>query len=135
MKYIIETEKLDREHDEVISEIMDKMYAIEDNLEFLSKEYQRQFPNEITSVILNTFSYTKQICVDLCSANDEFYIESKNNCIFLEVVTEKIAQLNDNDFLSDVSAEDLKKENYHLGDGNYSYYTKLADTDYYFRFM
>ena len=136
MKYVIESNNLlCREHGEVVSEIMEKMYAIEDNLDFLSEEYQKQFPNEVTSVLLYTFSNTNQISVDLCSANDEFYIESADNTVFLEVVTKEIAEMNDHDFLSDVSTEDLKKENYEVGDGNYSYYTKLADTDYYFRFM
>ena len=135
MKYVIETNNLlCREHGKVISEIMEKMYAIEDNIEFIVGEYQKQFPNEVSSAILS-IQYADQITVDTCSASDEFYIENGTNHLCIEVETEEIAQLNDNDFLSDVSAKDLKKENYKLGDGNYSYYTKLADTEYYFRFM
>lgn len=135
MKYVIETNNLlCREHGEIVSEIMEKMYALEDNIEFLVEEYKRQFPKEVTPQLLSVL-HADQISVDTCSANDEFYIEHGAEYLYLEVETEEIAQLNDNDFLSDVSAEDLKKENYHLGDGNYSYYTKLADTEYYFRFM
>ena len=135
MKYIIETNNLlCRERGDSIAEIMEKMYALEDNIEFIVEEYKKQFPKEVTPQLLSVL-HADQISVDTCSANDEFYIEQGAEYLYLEVETEEIAQLNDNDFLSDVSVEDLKKENYHLGDGNYSYYTKLADTNYYFRFM
>ena len=135
MKYVIETNNLlCREHGNIVAEIMEKMYALEDNIEFIVEEYKKQFPKEVTPQILSVL-HADQISVDTCSASDEFYIENGAESLYLEVETEEIAQLNDNDFLSDVSKEDLKKENYHLGDGNYSYYTKLADTEYYFRFM
>ena len=135
MKYVIETNNLlCREHGNIVAEIMEKMYALEDNIEFIVEEYKKQFPKEFTPQLLSVL-HADQISVDTCSANDEFYIENGAAYLYLEVETEEIAQLNDNDFLSDVSKEDLKKENYHLGDGNYSYYTKLADTEYYFRFM
>lgn len=135
MKYVIKSNNtLCREHGDTISEIMEKMYAIEDNLKFLVDTYQKQYPDERTSELLSIMC-ADQISVDLCSANDEFYVENGNKDLYLEVVTKEVAEMNDHDFLYDVSAEDLKKENYYLGDGNYSYYTKLADTDYYFRFM
>ena len=118
----------------IISEIMEKMYALEDNIEFIVEEYKKQYPKEVTPQLLAVL-HADQNSVDLCSAVDEFYIENGAEYLYLEVETKEIAQLNDNDFLFDVSKEDLEKENYHLGDGNYSYYTKLADTDYYFRFM
>lgn len=135
MKYVIETNNLlCREHGNIVAEIMEKMYALEDNIEFIVEEYKRQFPKEVTPQLLSVL-HADQISVDTCSAVDEFYIENGAEFLYLEVETEEIAQLNDNDFLSHVSIEELKKEGYKLGDGYFSYYTKLADTDYYFRFM
>ena len=136
MKYILESDNSAcREYGQTAGDILAKMYAIEDNLEFLICTLKKQYPNDKTfpARIYN------QILCDMNSANDEFYIgrtgSNPQEDIYLEVVTKEIAESNDNDFLSDVSAEELQKENYKVGDGNYSYYTKLADTDYYFRFM
>lgn len=132
MKYIIENNNLlCREYGTTISEIMEKMYAIEDNLEFLVDTYKKQFPDEITSELFSII-YADQISIDLCNANDEFYVENGNNNLYLEVVTEEVAEMNDHDFLSNKSVEELKT--YKVGE-TLSYYTKLADTDYYFRFM
>ena len=58
---------------------------------------------------------------------------SSEEDIYLEVVTKEVAESNDRDFLSNKSEEELK--DYYVGDGDYSYYTKLAGTEYYFRFM
>ena len=136
MKYVFETENhfCREQDDKTIAEMLKKMYAIEDNLDFLCEEYQKQFPNEISSAVLNVF-LGDTITVDMDSANDEFLIERGDSYVHLEVVTKQIAEDNDHDFLSDVSSQELKENNYEVGDGNYSYYTKLSDTDYYFRFM
>ena len=129
MKYVIESNNtLCREYGTTISEIMEKMYVLEDNIEFIVEEYKRQFPKEFTPQLLSVL-HADQISVDTCSANDEFYIENGAEYLYLEVVTKKVAISNDMDFLG----ADVKKV-YVLG-GVYSHYTKLADTDYYFRFM
>lgn len=132
MKYIIENNNLlCREHGTTISEIMEKMYAIEDNIEFIVGEYIRQFPKEVTPQLFSVL-HADQISVDICSANDEFYIENGAEFLYLEVVSKEIAEMNDHDFLSNKSVEELKT--YKVGE-TLSYYTKLTDTDYYFRFM
>jgi hypothetical protein len=138
MKYVFETENAfcREQDDKTIAEMLKKMYAIEDNLDFLCEEYQRQFPNEVSSTVLNIFR-GDTILVDMDSANDEFLISKGNTSlsVCLEVVTKQIAEDNDHDFLSDVSIQELIENKYKVGDGNYSYYTKLSDTGYYFRFM
>ena len=132
MKYIIEcTYSHCRKQGKAVSEIMEKMYAIEDNLEFLADTYITQYPNYDFSV-LSSLQHAEQICVDLNQAVDEFYVEEGRTSAFLEVVTRESAISNDMSFLCG-DTEALKK--YSLADGVYSYYTKLADTDYYFRFM
>lgn len=133
MKYILETDNnFCREYGTNVSEIIEKMYVIEDNLDFLLKEYEKQYPNEITTTRIHQFTNTKEILCDLDSANDEFYFYENDleNSIYIEVVTKEIAELNDKDFLRGEEEQD----NYKLGE-TYSYYTKLADTEYYFRFM
>ena len=139
MKYVIETSNpICREHGEVISNIMEKMYAIADNLEFLIKNYKEEF---LTEELMESFPQAKnvfpayaydQILVDLDRVNDEFYIGriggNPQEDIYLEVVTKKVAESNDRDM-------GATEEGYSLADGVYSYYTKLADTEYYFRFM
>lgn len=134
MKYILESNNIVcREYGETAGDILRKMYAIDDNLEFLTAELEKQYPE---STVFPYFQYNR-ISVDLDSANDEFYIGKEASFrmtdIYLEVVTKDIAENNDRDFLSDKSEEELK--DYYVGDGDYSYYTKLADTEYYFRFM
>lgn len=132
MKYVIEcTYSHCREQGKVISEIMEKMYAIEDNLEFLVDTYATQHPEEVTSSLLS-LQYAEQLGVDLDNASDEFYIENDKTYIYLEVATREIAESNDKELLRG-NTEALEK--YSLADGVYSYYTKLASTDYYFRFM
>lgn len=133
MKYVIETDNLlCREHGTTVCEVMEKMYAIGDSLDFIIDEFQRQFPNEITSQVLSV-KYAKQITLDTCNAIDEFYIENGNAYLYIEVVAKEVAQFNDKEYLSDVSAEELK-EHYQVG-GKYSYYTKLGNTKYFFRFL
>ena len=133
MKYIFESDNIAcREYGQVAGDILRKMYAIEDNLEFLTTELEKQYPE---STVFPYFQYDR-ILVDLDSANDEFYVgrtgSNTREDIYLEVVTKEIAESNDRDFVSG-NMEAL--ENYSLADGVYSYYTKLADTEYYFRFM
>ena len=134
MKYIFECNNLIcREYGENVGNILSKMYAIEDNLEFLIDTLVEQYPQDK----VDKYYMYSQILVDLDSANDEFYIgrvgSNAQEDIYLEVVTKDIAESNDRDFLSDLSVEELKS--YSLADGINSYYTKLADTEYYFRFM
>ena len=136
MKYILECNNLIcREYGETVGNILSKMYAIEDNLEFLVDTLVEQYPKDKDKVSKH-YQYDL-VTVDLDSANDEFYIgrvgSNAQEDIYLEVVTKDIAESNDRDFLSDLSVEELKS--YSLADGINSYYTKLADTEYYFRFM
>lgn len=140
MKYIFESDNIAcREYGQTAGEILKKMYAIEDNLEFLVKNYKEEF---LTEELVKSFPQAKnvypaysydQILVDLDSANDEFYIgrigSNAQEDIYLEVVTKEIAESNDRDMGADTD------EGYSLADRVYSYYTKLADTEYYFRFM
>lgn len=138
MKYIFESDNIAcREYGETAGDILRKMYAIEDNLEFLLATLVEQSPdNEPLPKPFPSYSYDR-ILVDLDSANDEFYVgrigSNAQEDIYLEVVTKEVAESNDRDFLSDLSVEERKQ--YSLADGVYSYYTKLADTEYYFRFM
>ena len=134
MKYIFESNNIIcREYGETAGDILRKMYAIEDNLEFLIDTLVEQYPQDKVD---KYYMYSQILC-DLDSANDEFYIgrigSNAQEDIYLEVVTKDIAESNDRDFLSDLSVEERKQ--YSLADGVYSYYTKLADTEYYFRFM
>ena len=133
MKYIFESNNIAcREYGQTAGDILRKMYAIEDSMEFLIKTMKEQYPD---SEPLPSHMYD-QILVDLDSANDEFYVglsePNSEEDIYLEVVTKEVAESNDRDFISG-NIEALK--NYSLADGVYSYYTKLADTEYYFRFM
>lgn len=133
MKYIFESNNIAcREYGQTAGDILRKMYAIEDSIEFLVEEMKKQYPD---SEPFPSHMYD-QILVDLDSANDEFYVglsePSSEEDIYLEVVTKEVAESNDRDFVSG-NIEAL--ENYSLADGVYSYYTKLADTEYYFRFM
>lgn len=134
MKYIFESDNIAcREYGQTAGDILRKMYAIEDNLEFLIDTLVEQYPQ---GKVDKYYMYSQILC-DLDSANDEFYIgrigSNAQEDIYLEVVTKEVAEGNDRDFLSDKSVEELK--DYYVGDGDYSYYTKLADTEYYFRFM
>lgn len=138
MKYILESENIScREYGETASKIVEKMYAIEDSLEFLVEEYGKTLTKELVEAfphakVFPAYSYS-QIAVDLDNANDEFYIgRTGGNAmedIHLEVVTKEVAESNDRDMGA------TSEEDYSLADGVYSYYTKLADTKYYFRFM
>ena len=138
MKYIFESDNLAcREYGQTVGDIMSKMYAIEDSIEFLVEEYKKTLTKELVEAFPHAKAYPARaydrITVDLDSANDEFYIgtfgSNAQEDIYLEVVTKEVAESNDRDMGADMD------EGYSLADGVYSYYTKLADTDYYFRFM
>ena len=135
MKYIFECNNIAcREYGQTAGDILSKMYTIEDNLEFLVNTLKEQYP-EGKSKVYPSYTYDQILC-DMDSANDEFYIgrtgSNHSEDIYLEVVSKDIAESNDRDFVLG-NMEALK--NYSLADGVYSYYTKLADTEYYFRFM
>lgn len=138
MKYILECQNITcREYGKVTGKIVEKMYAIEDNLEFLVEEYKNILTKELVEAFPNAKVYPAytydQIAVDLDSANDEFYIgRTGSNAmedVHLEVVTKNIAEANDRDMGA------TSEEGYSLADGVYSYYTKLGESEYYFRFM
>ena len=132
MKYILECNNLIcREYGETVGNILSKMYAIEDNLEFLVDTLVEQYPEDKGKVSKH-YQYDL-VTVDLDSANDEFYIgrigSNAMEDIHLEVVTKEVAESNDYDMGA------TSEEDYNLADGVYSYYTKLGDSVYYFRFM
>ena len=127
MKFIIECEhNYCRANEKELSEIFSKMYAIEDNLEFIARTLLKQYPND------PALGKIDNIALDLDNSNDEFYLQSDifNSSAHLEVVTADIAESNDRDFL-----DDDEQDKYSLEKGILSIYTKLADTNYYFRFM
>ena len=138
MKFILECQNMAcREYGETVSKIIDKMYAIEDSIEFLVEEYKKILTKEVIEAfpqakVFPAYSYD-QITLDLDNANDEFYIGRTGSNpiedIHIEVVTEDVAKSNDRDTGA------TSEEGYSLADGVYSYYTKLEDTKYYFRFM
>lgn len=138
MKYILECNNLIcREYGETVGNILSKMYAIEDNSEFLIEEYKKILTKELVEAFPNAKVYPAhtydQIAIDLDSANDEFYIgrigSNAMEDIHLEVVTKEIAESNDRDMGA------TSEEGYNLADGVNSYYTKLGNSEYYFRFM
>lgn len=140
MKFVFEGTESWTERQELFGEIALKMYAIRDNIRFIYETLAEQYPNEEVikeNGIDNIVVGTETIAVDLRSASDEFYLEHENGTsyAYLEVVTKEIAEENDRELLnyySKNSGED--KANYQLG-GTLSDYTKLGNTDYYFKFM
>lgn len=82
------------------------------------KEWNIKYPSEIN-----------RIEVDLSNQYDEFWIIDANEkpIAYIEVVTKLVAKCNDQEFLSD-----KELSNYEVGKVN-SYYTRLADTNYYYR--
>lgn len=140
MKFVFEGTESWTERQELFGEIALKMYAIRDNIRFIYETLAEQYPNETVikeNGIDNIVVGTETIAVDLRSASDEFYLEHENGTsyAYLEVVTKEIAEENDRellDYYSKNSGED--KASYELG-GTLSDYTKLGNTDYYFKFM
>lgn len=69
------------------------------------------------------------VLIDLMNQVDEFFFLIDDETLnYIEIVTSSTAQSNDMDF--DITQENI--DNYTLG-GEYSLYTKLGDTDYYYR--
>lgn len=140
MKFVFEGTESWTERQELFGEVALKMYAIRDNIRVIYETLAEQYPNEDVikeNGIDNLVVRTETIAVDLRSANDEFYLEHENGTsyAYLEVVTKEVAEENDRellDYYSENSGED--KANYELG-GTLSDYTKLGNTDYYFKFM
>ena len=139
MKFVLAYDSpICREYGKNVSDIIEKMYVLEDNKDFIIDKLAEQYPKDTVFDGHNP-ARLKQLIVQIACyldcANDEFYLEdvTEQISIYLELETKEVAELNDQDFLSDVSEEELK--DYQVGDGNYSYYTRLGDTDYYFRFM
>lgn len=147
MKFVFETLESWKEPKEVFGEVAMKMYAIQDNVKFITDTLKEQFPNddivkEAEQHKLVLYTCFNQITVDFSNALDEFYLE--NSCdeegaysgsIPLEVVTKEVAEGNDKDWLrGDTMYSDEEKKTYKVGEV-LSDYTKLGDTEYYFKFL
>lgn len=130
-----------------VQEMLNKAQAIAQNLDVLEKQaYQegKETQAEINGKPMNNrymqeskeIPKTKRILVDVDTAYDEFilmYNKDKtlpNSCYYVEVVTKEVAEYNDRDMGEDIEDE----ENYKVGEC-LSYYRKLGDSGYYFRFM
>ena len=144
-KAVEELQKVDKlfARDEV-QEMLYKAQAIAENLDVLEKQaYQegKDTQAELDGEPLNErymkeskeIPNTKRILVDIDMAYVEFHLmydEDRflpNSCGYVEVVTEEVAESNDRDM-------DAIEEGYKVGEG-LSYYRKLGDSGYYFRFM
>lgn len=76
----------------------------------------------------------EEITVDLDTDIESFYIQTTylEEIINIEVVTREVAEANDKDFLRSEYYELINNGGYEVGDDN-SYYTQIADTDFYYR--
>lgn len=76
----------------------------------------------------------EEITVDLDTDIEEFYIQTTylEKPLDIEVVTREIAEANDKDFLRSEYYELINNGGYEVGDDN-SYYTQIADTNFYYR--
>ena len=131
-----------------VQEMLYKARAIAENLDVLEKQaYQegKDTQAKIDGEPMNDrymqdskeIPNTKRILVDIDMAYDEFYLMHDkdnflpNSCNYVEVVTKEVAESNDRD-MDSVGDED--KKNYKVGE-ILSYYRKLGNSGYYFRFM
>lgn len=108
----------------IYDDIFDKAQALIDNLDEL-----QDFDIEKGSI---TASKVQHIKLDVQDQWDEFWIIMSyhpEKAYVVEIVTKEIAVENDKDWL-----EDDDPASYELG-GEYSMYTKLGDSDYYYRFL
>jgi len=131
-----------------VQEMLYKAQAIAENLDVL--ERQAYLEGEDTQAMLDgkplneqfmqdskEISHTRRVLVGIDMAYDEFYLmydKDKflpNSCCSVEVVTKEVAESNDKD-MDAVGDED--KKNYKVGE-ILSYYRKLGDSGYYFRFL
>lgn len=132
-----------------VQEMLNKAQAITENLDVLKR--QAYLEGKDTQAMLDgkplneqymqdsrEILNTKRILVDIDMAYDEFYLlYDKDNylptsCCHIEVESREVAEATDEDFNYDLSAKD--KRNYKVGE-ILSYYRKLGDSGYYFRFM
>lgn len=128
-----------------VQEMLYKARAIAENLNTLEAEAYKEGEETVATLDgepLNKrfmqeakeIKNVKRILIDIDVAYDEFYLMyDKNNflpnsCRNVEVVTKEVAEGNDKDF--DATTE----EGYKVGEG-LSYYRKLGDSGYYFRFL
>ena len=131
-----------------VQEMLNKAKAITENLNVL--ERQAYLEGEETQVMLDgkplneqymqdskEIPNTRRVLIDIDCAYDEFYLMHDkdkflpNSCCSVEVVTKEVAESNDKD-MDAVGDEDEK--NYKVGE-ILSYYRKLGDSGYYFRFL
>ena len=131
-----------------VQEMLNKAQAITENLDVL--ERQAYLEGKDTQAILDgkplneqfmqdskEIPNTRRVLIDIDMAYDEFYLmydKDKflpNSCCSVEVVTKEVAESNDRD-MDAVGDEDEK--NYKVGE-ILSYYRKLGDSGYYFRFL
>lgn len=126
--------------------LIDKTFtAIEENFHNI-KFYCQKFED---NMLIGGYEYKLPKCILdkatclLDGATDEFYIyltqpvttqifdgiAKQDDNLYIEVVTEEIAQMNDNDFIGNIKIEDLiEKGEYKLGEKN-SYYEILGTVD------
>ena len=131
-----------------VQEMLYKAKAIAENLNVL--ERQAYLEGEETQAMLDNkplneqymkdskeIPNTRLVLIDIDCAYDEFYLmydKDKflpNSCCSVEVVTKEVAESNDKD-MDAIGDEDEK--NYKVGE-ILSYYRKLGDSGYYFRFL
>ena len=76
----------------------------------------------------------EEITVDLDTDIEEFYVQTTylEEDLHIEVVTKEVAEANDKDFLRSEYYELINNGGYEVGDDN-SYYTQIADTDFFYR--
>ena len=79
-------------------------------------------------------SKVEEITVNLDTDIEEFYVQTTylEEDLHIEVVTKEVAEANDKDFLRSEYYELINNGGYEVGDDN-SYYTQIADTDFYYR--
>ena len=131
-----------------VQEMLNKAQAITENLDVLQRQAYKE--GEDTHAIIDDkplneqfmqdskeIPNTRRVLIDIDMAYDEFYLmydKDKflpNSCCSVEVVTKEVAESNDRD-MDAVGDEDEK--NYKVGE-ILSYYRKLGDSGYYFRFL
>ena len=144
MNFLFDVNHRWTEKPELFGEVSKKMYAIANNLGFVLDQMRVQFPDDeelygipASEPLCNYIYGIDQIVVDFHNATDEFYVEQTNTniCIHIEVVTKEVAEGNDQDWLrGDNRFSNEEKATYKVGE-ILSDYRKLADTEYYFKFM
>lgn len=115
--------------EKIKEDIFNKMKALAENLDVIYKHPDIHLYN------LDIDDVDRVIC-DALNQYDEFHIfdEEEENNIYVEVVTRDVAISNDLDFMDN---KDEIQEYHETGevDCGLSMYSKLGDTEYYFRLM